>query len=250
MKMKLIPCILVLLSLNVLHAQKKESFNLGEGKLTFSTSVFQWFHPYSAVFPIGIEAKAFNDIAFYAEYGIPLKSYKTSYENEGKGDWNYYKTRLGIRYYFDPFNPYKRRRRRHNYSRQEKGYRNYVGIEGFVWSNQYTRKNGSYVIGGSTGIFGGGGGGRSIRYTHSKVIIGSQGLVFIYGRRYKIGKHVILGINFGLGRKVVNVKHEDVVSDVSGSFPFNNYYGTEYRDGIRTEPYIKIGLDIGFTVFK
>ena len=247
MKMKLIPCILVLLSLNILHAQKKESFALGEEKLTFSTSVFQWFHPYSAVFPIGVEAKAFNDIAFYAEYGIPLKSFKASYQNEGKENWHYYKTRLGVRYYFDPFNPYKRRRRRHNYARQEKGYRNYVGIEGFLWSNQYTRKDGSYVIGGSSGIFGGGG--RSIGYTHSKIVIGSQGIIFIYGRRYKVGKQMIVGINFGFGRKVINVKHEDVVNDSSGSFGFNYYGGEEYRDGIRTEPYVKIGLDIGFVAF-
>ena len=247
MKIKFTTTIVLLLFLISLQAQEKNLLGRND-RITLSTSVLQYLHPSTSVFPVAVEVKAYNDVAFYAEYGIALKAFERSGFNTGKLNWQYYKTRLGVRYYFDPLNPYKRQRRwRKVRKRKLKKYRNYIGIEGFVVSDQYTRKNSYFSYQSSAG----GGTGPRINYEHSRVYIESKGLVFIYGRRYKLGNRFVLGINYGFGRKIVNVKHEDLVSGMpptTGFFFGGSFNGDEYREGLRSVGYIKIGIDIGFSV--
>lgn len=248
MKIKLILCaVVIVFSLNTSVAQEKNSI-LDDHRISISTSILQFFHPYTSVFPVAIEAKAYNDFAFYAEYGIPVKVFDREFENSGKSKWHYYKSRLGVRYYFDPFNPYKRRKRwRKRHKRQLKTYRNYVAVEGFIGSEQFTRKDSYYRLSSLTGGFSS----PRINFSHSRVYIQTQGLLFMYGRRYKLGKKMFLGINYGFGRQLINVKHEDIIAAVlpPGTFGFFGNDKVENTEGIRTTGYLKVSVEIGFSVF-
>lgn len=208
-------------------------------KLTISNSVLQLFHPTTSVFAIGLEGKAANGIAFYTEYGLPLKSFSYNFLNEGKLNWNYYKYRLGARYYFDPINPYKRVRR-HREWRQKK-YTNFVGLEFMSSTQSFDREDGSYWVDN-----------QMVNYSRARVIIINRQFMLIYGREFLIGERVSIGVNLGLGQRIVDVSHESVLveSSPSGFTFFNFSTGEENREGVRALPHFKIGVNLGFRTFK
>jgi hypothetical protein len=208
-------------------------------KFKFTNSFLQLFHPYTPVFSVGMEGHASNGLAFYVEYGVPIKSFGNSATDRGKLDWTYYKTRLGARYYFEPTKPYKKRRR---YGEpQLKNYLNYFGIEGMVGAETFDRENSYYYEGNQI-----------VSYSHAKVVMLSRGLLMTYGRQFAVTDRFILGVSFGIGQRTINVAHESLILDGSfGGFGFFQIFQSrEFTEGVTKVPHLKIGLELGLRTFK
>lgn len=224
-----------------LLGQAKNEGTPEQYKFVVSNSFLQLFHPSTAVFALGLEGQAANGLAFYAEYGLPVKSFGYTVQNETKANWHYYKARLGGRYYFDPVKPYKYSRR--DMAIQPKTYKNFIGVEGLVGAETYERENSFYYVNNSF-----------IGFTKATVGILSRSLILVYGRQFYLTNRFVLGMHVGLGQKFREVTHESVLVDSSGGsggFGFFEFSSSvETQEGIRRVPYVKVGLDLGIRTFK
>ncbi|MCB0651014.1 MAG: hypothetical protein KDC85_07040 [Saprospiraceae bacterium] len=242
MKSRILLIFFIFSSLNQgLRAQTKNEGTAEEYKFVVSNSFLQLFHPSTAVFTIGLEGQSANGLAFYAEYGLPVKSFGYTVQNETKANWHYYKARLGGRYYFDPVKPYKYSRR--DMEIRPKTYKNFVGVEGMVGAETFERENGFYYLNNSF-----------VPFTKATVVILSRSLILLYGRQFKLTDRFVLGVHVGLGQKFMEVTHESVLVDSSGSSGGFGFFGfssnAESQEGIRRVPYVKVGLDLGIRTFK